>query len=81
MRRLVAAAVAVAMIGCATALAAAPADIAAQQNATPIVRAVQVSYWGNWYYGGYRPACPWGYHYACPVGPYGYRQCTCWPDW
>jgi len=59
------------------ALSAAPAaGLAGAQSATPVTRVG----WG-WYYGGYRPACPWGYHYACRLGPYGYRHCACWPNW
>jgi hypothetical protein len=29
----------------------------------------------------YPPACPFDYHYDCRPGPYGGRQCACWPDW
>jgi hypothetical protein len=82
MRAMLAASLAAAAIGVyAPVLSAAPAGFAAQQNATPLIHLAQ--YWtsGGWYYGGYRPACPWGYHYACRVGPYGYRHCACWPNY
>ena len=56
-------------------LRAAPAIVAAQQNATPLRQLIQ-----GGYYGGYRPACPFGYYYACQYDRYlGYRQCACWP--
>ncbi len=81
MRRILTVALAAAAIGCVPALAAARADVVAKHNATTIAHAVQVSYWGGWYGGSYRPACPWGYHYTCRAGPYGYRHCACWPNW
>jgi hypothetical protein len=79
MRPIVAVILAAIAIGLyAPALSAAPASSAAPQSATPITR---IGWGWDWYYGGYRPACPWGYHYACQVGPYGYRRCACWPNW
>ncbi len=77
MRVIVAASLAAAAIGFyAPQLAAAPAGFPVSQNATPITQAG----WDG-YYRAYRPACPWGYHYACRRGPYGYPQCACWPNW
>jgi len=29
----------------------------------------------------YPPACPEHYHYDCRPGPYGNRDCACWPNW
>jgi hypothetical protein len=26
-----------------------------------------------------RPACPFGYYFACRRGPLGYGACACWP--
>jgi hypothetical protein len=82
MRAIYAASLAAAAIGfCATGLSAAPAGFGAQQNATPLVHLAQAWVYDDYYRRGYRPACPFGYHYACRVGPNGYRHCACWPNW
>jgi hypothetical protein len=82
MRAILAAALTATMIGLyAPALSAAPAGFAAPQNATPLTHRTGGWWYGDDYYGGYRPACPWGYYYACRRGPYGYPQCACWPNW
>ena len=60
----------------ASALSAAAMDFAARSQTSPILRIG----W-NWYHGGYRPACPWGYHYACRRDPYGRPYCACWPNY
>jgi hypothetical protein len=82
MRAILIASFAVAVISyCTPPLSAAPAGIAVQQNATPLTHLAQASYWDDYYYGGYRPACPWGYHFYCRTMAYGYRHCACWPDY
>ena len=54
-------------------LQAAPANDAARPNsASP----VQLAQGGD--FDGFRPACSYGFHYACWYEPYGSRYCGCW---
>jgi len=80
---LLAAAVA-ASIGCAVPASAAPASVSIGQNATPLVHLAQGYYYGgryyNGYYYGYRPPCPYRYHWECWFDPYGRQGCGCRPD-
>jgi len=71
---------------CASLAQAAPANMAAQQNFAPLTLLVQDVYrydgnggrhCGCWR-GGDHPACPIGYHYACPQDARGNRHCGCW---
>jgi hypothetical protein len=61
---------------------AAPARSASlTQNATPVVQLAQSDYYGDRYYRyGYRPACPYRYHWDCWFDPYGRQGCGCLPD-
>jgi hypothetical protein len=55
-------------------LYATPVGVAQQLNATPLWHRA------GGYYEGYRPACPYGYFYACFDNPYyGHVHCGCWP--
>ncbi len=69
----------------AAALAACLAVIAGWASAAPVTQLTQgydagVRYYWP-YYDGYRPpACPYRYHWACWIDPYGRRGCGCRPD-
>ena len=76
---LLAAAIAASVIGAAPARSASPAP-----NATPVVQLAQNysygdGYYRNYYY-GYRPACPYRYHWECWFDAYGRQGCGCRPD-
>jgi len=80
MRAILTASLAAAVIGLGAAtLLAAPASVAVQLNATPVIRLAQGEYYGGEYYGAYRPACPERYYYACWSDPYGRGRCGCLP--
>jgi hypothetical protein len=57
----------------------ASASMAAELNATPIVRLPQGDDSFGWYYDGYRPACPELYYFTCWADPYGRNHCGCRP--
>ncbi len=74
----------VANIGWAAPASAAPVSVSTTPNATPLVHLAQGYYYGNRYYGGYyygyRPPCPYRYHWECWFDPYGRQSCGCQPD-
>jgi len=66
----------------ASIIAAAPARSASlAPNATPVVQLAQSDYYSELYYRyGYRPACPYRYHWECWFDVYGRQGCGCRPD-
>jgi hypothetical protein len=81
MRTILAVSLAAVTIGFCIQQSRAAPTATARPIATPFVHLAQDSYWGGYYDGRYRPACPWHYHYYCRYAPYGYRHCACWPDY
>ena len=69
----------------AAALAASLSAMAGLATAAPVTRIAQGYDYSVRYYWPYNdeyrpPACPYRYHRACWIDPYGRRSCGCRPD-
>jgi hypothetical protein len=65
---------------CTASLSAAPAGTMVQRSFTPHTQLTQSFFYGDRYYGEYRPACPDRYYYTCWFDQHGNRHCGCRPD-
>jgi hypothetical protein len=77
----ISAAVLAAAIAASTVSAAPARSASLAQSATPLAQLVQADYYTDLYYRyGYRPPCPYRYHWECWFDVYGRQGCGCRPD-
>lgn len=62
------------------AASAAPFSAPAPLKYAPLTQLAQGYDYSGYYYGGWRPACPYRYHWECWADIYGRPSCGCHPE-